>query len=178
MPAQPQEPNADPYVDVCRRFEHAGVQYVIVGVFGINLYAQKAGQFITTADCDILVPAKPEILGKALKLLLEAGFLLEAGGEPLPEVDDVLLSGIVRARAAIRADRPDARIDLCLEIAGVTFDELWQDHRTFDVEEASVRVGDIGALVASKVAADRPKDRLFLELHKETIEALLRKEGK
>jgi hypothetical protein len=177
MPAPPQEPVADPYVDVCRRFEHAGVRYVIVGVFGINLYAQKAGQFITTADCDILVPANHEVLSKALKLLIEAGYLLEAGGEPLPEVDDVLLKGILRARAAIRADRPDARIDLCIDIAGATFEELWQNHRTFDVENTPVRVGDIAALVASKTAADRPKDRLFLELHKETIEALLRKEG-
>jgi len=154
------------------------VRYVIVGVFGINLYAQKAGEFITTADCDILVPAKLEVLSKALAILIESGFFLEAGGEPLPEVDDVLLQGILRARAAIRADRPDARIDLCIDIAGATFDELWQNHRTFDVQDTPLRVGDIGALVASKVAADRPKDRLFLELHKETIEALLRKEAK
>jgi hypothetical protein len=43
----------DPYVEVCRRFENARIRYVIVGVFGINLYAQQFGEIITTADCDV-----------------------------------------------------------------------------------------------------------------------------
>jgi hypothetical protein len=40
----------DPYVDIFRRFGEADVQYVIIGVFGINFYAQGAGHLITTAE--------------------------------------------------------------------------------------------------------------------------------
>jgi hypothetical protein len=47
----------DPYVEVFKQFAEEGIRYVIVGVFGINFYARQAGQIITTADCDILVPA-------------------------------------------------------------------------------------------------------------------------
>jgi hypothetical protein len=59
----------DPYIEVCKRFADDGVRYVIVGVFGINFYARQAGQIITTADCDILVPADFPVFRKALQLL-------------------------------------------------------------------------------------------------------------
>jgi hypothetical protein len=41
------------------------------------------------------------------------------------------------------------------------------------VEGVILTVGPLQELVASKRAADRPKDRLFLKLHKEIIEAML-----
>ena len=116
----------DPYVEVCRRFEEEGIPYVIVGVFGINFYARQMGEIITTGDCDILVPAKQKGLRKALQTLLAMSFALEAGGEPLPKLDSVLLKGILQARAVVRAERSDARIDLCTQVAGSSFEELWQ----------------------------------------------------
>jgi hypothetical protein len=165
----------DPYADVCRHLERAGVRYVIIGVFGINFYAQQVGEIITTGDCDILVPATLAALRKALQTLVKMGFALEAGGEPLTKLDSVLLKGILRARAVVRAERPDARIDVCTQIAGASFQETWDAHREFVVESVRLRVGSLQSLVNSKRAADRPKDRLFLELHKEMIDTVLRK---
>jgi hypothetical protein len=166
----------DPYVDVYRRFQDEGVRCIIIGVFGINFYAQQVGEVITTADCDILVPAKLKTVAKALRALVEMGFVLDAGGEPLPKPDATLLKGILRARAVVRADRPDARIDLCTQVAGTSFQDLWDTHREFVVEGVTLRVGSLQRLVRSKRTADRPKDRLFLELHKEMIDTLLRKQ--
>lgn len=165
----------DPYVEVCRRLEDESVQYLIVGVFGINFYSQQAGQIITTADCDVLLPAEFATLEKALATLWHMGFTLEAGGEPLPELDPSTLKGILRARAVVCAERPDARIDVCTQIAGATFQTLWRSHREFVVEETPIRVGPLQGLVKSKRRADRPKDRLFLEQHKEIIDSLLRR---
>ncbi len=98
----------DPYVDVCRQFEDARVRYVIIGVFGINFYAQQAGEIITTGDCDILVPAELRAFRKALHTLVSMGFVLDAGNEPLPNLDSILVKGILRARAVVRAERADS----------------------------------------------------------------------
>jgi hypothetical protein len=165
----------DPYVDVCRRFEDARVRYVIIGAFGINFYAQQAGEIITTGDCDVLVPAQFRAFRKALTTLVSMDFVLDAGNEPVPNLDSALVKGILRARAVVRAERADARVDLCTQVAGTGFQELWEAHREFVVEGVKLRVGPLQGLVTSKQTADRPKDRLFLEQHKEIIETMLRK---
>jgi hypothetical protein len=165
----------DPYAEVCKRFEDQRIRYLIVGVFGINFYARQAGQIITTADCDVLLPAGLAILRKALQTLKAMGFVFEAGGEPMPALDPAILKGVLRARAVVCAERPDARIDICTQIAGAEFEGLWRRHREFVVEGTIIRVGPLQALVKSKRLADRPKDRLFLEQHSEIIDSLLRR---
>lgn len=164
----------DPYLEACSRLEQAGIRYMIVGVFGINFYAQQMGHIITTADCDILIPAEIFFFQKALDALTSLGFVLEAGGEPLLDLDQALAEHILRARAVVVAERVDARIDLCTQIAGTDFRKLWRRHRQFLVEGIEIRVGPVRGLVESKRSADRPKDRLFFEQHKEIIEKVLR----
>lgn len=166
----------DPYVEVCARLEADGVRYLIVGAFGINLYAGQVGLVITTGDCDVMVPADVTTLTRALKGLRQLGFSLEAGDEPLPDEGPVVLAGIVRARACVRATREDARIDLPLEISGATFDALWPEQRRFLVEGVPLRVAPLSELVRSKQLAGRPKDRAFLEAHREALEDLVRRD--
>jgi hypothetical protein len=166
----------DPYVEACARLEKAGVRYLIVGAFGINLYAGQVGVVITTADCDVMIPPDVRVLTKAVRALRKLGFSMEAGGDPLPDEDPAVLGGIVRARACVRAIRPDARIDLPLEISGASFDSLWSEHRRFNVEGATLRVGPLAALVRSKQLAGRPKDRAFLEAHRAALDEILRRE--
>jgi hypothetical protein len=166
----------DAYVEVCKRFEDERIRYVIVGVFGINFYARQVGDIITTGDCDILIPARFPAFRKGLELLAAMGFTLEAGDEPLPILDSVILKGILRARVVVRADRADARVDVCTQIAGARFQQLWANHREFIVEGVNVRVGGLGQLIQSKRTANRPKDALFFEQHKEAIESMLRRQ--
>jgi hypothetical protein len=166
----------DPYVEACSRLDEAGVRYLIVGAFGINLYAGQVGAVITTGDCDLMIPADANALEAAVRTLRSLGFTLEAGGELLPDEDPVVLDGILRARACVRAMRPDARIDLPLEISGATFEALWPEQRRFTIEGRTLRVGPLAALVRSKQLADRPKDRAFLEAHRVALEEMLRRE--
>jgi hypothetical protein len=165
----------DPYVDVCRHLEEAGIRYLVIGVFGINFYAQQVGEVITTGDCDILLPAELRTLRNALETLVSMGFELEAGSEPLPKLDSALLKGILRTRAVVRAEREDARFDVCTQAAGAAFRELWEAQREFSVEGVRIRVAPLQGLIDSERTADRLKDRLFLEQHKEMIGMLLRK---
>jgi hypothetical protein len=167
----------DPYVRASRHLARAGVRHLIIGAFGVNLYARDAGQIITTADCDLLIPARLSALAKALKTLRRLGFKLEAGGEPLPTLDPVIVHGILRSRANVRAFRKGAQIDLALRIAGGTFGRFWKNRRTFVVEGVRLQVGSLADLIRSKQAAGRPKDRLFLGVFRSVLKDMLRRES-
>jgi len=168
----------DPYVEACVRLEDAGVRYLLVGAFGANLYAREVGMVFHTADCDILIPPRPRILAKALRTLRSLGYELEAGDEPLVgEEDPVLLQGILRARAAIRALSHSARIDLMLELAGAGFERLWKRQRRVRIGAALLRLAPLDALIRSKQLANRPKDRLFLEANRAALEEMIRREA-
>lgn len=162
-----------PYAEACRRLAQARVPYVIVGVFGVNLYSERVGAVITTADCDLLLPSDAAILSRALQALARLGYAFEAGGESfLP--DPELLQGAVHARANIVARREDAQLDLVLEIAGCRYEDLWKRHRRFRVDGILVRVAPLEDILRSKELAGRPKDRLFLETYRDALEKLLR----
>ncbi len=162
------------YVEICGLLEKARVPYVIVGAFGVNLYAERAGLVITTMDCDFLLPMDAAALSKALGTLHEQGYELEAGGEPFLHEDPDLIQGVLRARANIVARKQGAQADLALEIAGCDFPSLWKRHRKFKVEGGVMRVAPLEDILRSKEMAGRPKDRLFLETYRDALEKLLR----
>jgi hypothetical protein len=161
------------YGEVCRRFHEGRVPYVIVGVFGANLHAQQAGLVVTTADCDLLLPPDPKVLARALRVLRKLRFTLSAGGEGIPDEDPVLMDGIVRARACVQAVRGIVRIDLALEIAGYTFERLWNRRRRFRLGGAVVHVAPLEDILRSKELAGRDKDKLFLATYRDALEQLL-----
>jgi hypothetical protein len=162
----------DPYVRACRDLEEAGVRYIIVGAFGVDLYARDAGCIIRTLDCDLLLPADPVVLGLAVAVLKKLGYSMQAGGEPVDQ-DPELLRGIVRARGCIRAVRKGARIDLPLQIEGCRFQALWKKHRRIEVGGVRLRVAPLRDILRSKKLANRPKDRLFLAAYQDALRQLL-----
>jgi len=66
-------------------------------------------------------------------------------------------------------------VDLTLVMAGFAFDEVWARRRVFKVEGTGVPVASLKDIVASKAAAGRPKDRLFLATHEEALRELGRR---
>lgn len=165
------------YVEVCCLLGKARVPYVIVGAFGVNLYAERAGLVVSTLDCDFLLPPDAGALARALDALQAHGYDFEAGGEPfLP--DPELLQGVVRARANIVARKQGIQIDLALEIAGCDFPSLWKRRRRFKVESAVMCVAPLEDILRSKKLAGRPKDRLFLETYRDALEKLLRSDSR
>jgi hypothetical protein len=163
----------DPYARACRNLERAGVRYVIVGAFGANLYARDAGLIVRTMDCDLLLPADPQILGRAVGVLRKLGYSLDAGGEPVNKDSD-LLRGIVNARACVRARKKGSSIDLPLEIKGCRFNTLWRRHRRVDAGGVLLRVAPLRDILRSKKLTNRPKDRLFLATYQDALQQLLR----
>lgn len=80
---------------------------------------------------------------------------------------------MVSRRALVRARGNDLLIDLTLVMAGFEFDEVWARRRTFEVQDVDVPVAALSDIVASKAAAGRPKDQLFLATHEDALRQLL-----
>lgn len=142
----------------------AGVDYVVVGVGGINFYARTPAEAYATLDLDALLAPTVENLREALRVLDTLGYRLEAGGEPFLDTDDeAMLGGVVRQGATLNAIHDsDGEIDLMLSIAGFAYADLAGDASTFRVADADVRVGRLEKLLEAKRASGRPKDLEFL----------------
>jgi hypothetical protein len=149
---------------------------VVIGVSGVNHYAQTAGLVFTTQDRDLFLPPDPANELKAWRACRDEGFALWCGDEPLGEpMDRVLAEQVVSRRALVRAERHGLLVDLSLVMAGFAFEDVWPRRRVFMVEGVEIPVASLKDIVASKAAAGRPKDRLFLATHEEALRELGRR---
>jgi len=142
----------------------AGVDFVVVGVGGINFYARTQADAFSTLDVDALLDPVAENLRTALSVLSEQGFAFEASGEPFVDLDDdLVLRRIIENGASLSAIHPDSsELDLLTSISGFGFSELSGDAAEFEVAGARVRVGRLAKLLRSKEMSGRPKDVEFL----------------
>jgi predicted nucleotidyltransferase len=142
----------------------AGVDFVVVGVGGINFYARTPGEVFATLDLDTLLPPVVENLSTALRVLSGLGYSFEAGGEPFVDLEDgEILARVVANGACLTAIQPDeGQIDLMTSLAGFSYTELDSDATPFRVAGVEVRVGQLEKLLRSKERSGRAKDLEFL----------------
>jgi len=166
----------EPFPKLVSALIASSVRFLVIGVSGINHYAQTAGLLFTTQDRDLFLPADPGNELKTWKTCRTEGFELWCGDEPLGKpLDRFLAEQVVARRALVRAHGHELLIDLTLVMAGFTFDDVWPRRRVFKVEGTSIPVASLKDIVASKAAAGRPKDRLFLATHEEALRELGRR---
>jgi hypothetical protein len=152
----------------------ASVRFLVIGVQGVNHYARSAGTLFTTQDHDLFLSPSPSNEVRAWKVCRSLGFDLWCGPEPLgAPLDRFLAERIVERRALVRAEGQGLQIDLTLVMAGFEFASVWRRRRVFTVEGVRVPVARLTDIVASKAAAGRPKDRLFLATHEEALRELI-----
>jgi predicted nucleotidyltransferase len=166
----------DALASLIRSMNESHVQFVIMGVWGINYYARSGSTLFTTADRDFFLPPDPANLMQAWAACEAHGLELWAGQEPLDVPRDELLADrIVERRALTSALGPNGmHIDLSLVMAGFAFDEIWERRRTFKIDGVDIPVARLADIIASKAAAGREKDRLFLATHAEAIRTMQR----
>jgi predicted nucleotidyltransferase len=142
----------------------AGVEFVVVGVGGINFYARTPDDVVATIDLDTLLRPAAENLAAALQVLSELGYTFEAAGEPFLDLeDDEILARFVSGGAALTAIHGDeGQIDRMTSMAGFSYDDLAEDATAFRVAGIEVRVGQLEKLLRSKERSGRPKDLEFL----------------
>jgi predicted nucleotidyltransferase len=149
----------------------AGVDFVVVGVGGINFYARTPAQSFATLDLDALLRPAVENLRLALSVLDELGFEFEAGGEPFVDpTDPSVLARVISHGASLSAlHRETGQIDLLTSISGFDYPEFAEDASGFEVGGVEIRVGRLTKLLRSKEASGRPKDLEFLRLYRSTL---------
>ena len=142
----------------------ANVDFVIVGVGGINFYARTPAEAFATLDLDALLAPSAANLEEALRVLDNLGYEFEAGGEPFIDIEDAtILSRVIENGASLSAiHSEDGEIDLLTSIAAFDYGTLSRDASEFEVAGSAVRVGQLEKLLRSKQASGRPKDREFL----------------
>jgi hypothetical protein len=167
-------------IELFRSLAERRVRYVVIGVWGVNLYAQQAAELLATRDTDLFVPPEPENLLRTWQACDELGLELTSSGEPLDRPrDEFLARAVVERRALTRAsDAADLVVDLTLVMAGFDFESAWRERRTLTLDGVPVTVARLSQIVESKRIADRPKDRLFLATYREILDELERRKGR
>jgi hypothetical protein len=147
---------------------------VLIGIAGANYFAETAGLVFTTQDRDLFLPPDSENELVAWRVCRRESLELWCGDEPLGEpLDSFLAEKVVANRALVRARGKTLLIDLTLVMAGFEFEEVWAKRRTFKIQGVDVPVAALSDIVASKAAAGRPKDQLFLATHEDALRQLL-----
>lgn len=155
---------ASGYTRALSALNGADVDFVVVGVGGINFYARTPAQAFAALDLGALLAPAAENLERALRVLSGLEYVFEARGEPFVDLDDSLtLTRIVERGASLAAIHADgSQLDLMTSISGFRYADLVADATPFDVAGVEVRVGRLEKLLESKQASGRPKDLEFL----------------
>ena len=140
----------DALLDLLQRFQHEGVQYVLVGGQAVRLN----GFLRATEDIDILLPSSIENGRRVIRALaflpsgkdLQADWFEVSPGEPenIRIADDLL-------------------IDLLFAANGQTYESLQDNVSTLQIEGVAVRTLDIAGLLKTKTNY-RPKDQIDREV--------------
>lgn len=152
---------ADPYQKAIDYMNQRGVRYVVVGMAGINYYAENPSETFGTLDYDIFLEPSLTNVKKAVQTMQDLGFTL---GIETGLLHPGNLKEVVRHRKTITATTPDGlMIELLLQISGYPFSQIARDVATFTVGGIPIRVGKLEKLIESKRLSNRPKDRQFLK---------------
>ena len=155
---------ASGYAEALAALSRGGVEFVLVGVGGINFYSRTPSDAYATLAVDALLLPATQNLRRALGVLSNLGYTFEAGAEPFIDItDDLVVGRIVQNGASLAALHTDGtQLDLMTSITGFDYRALADDAETFEVSGARVRVGRLEKLLRAKEVAGRPKDREFL----------------
>lgn len=136
----------DDYIDMLKCLNRAGVDYILVGGWAVNLY----GYVRATVDLDIWICVNPDNARKVFEALREFGAPL--GGMTAKDFEEYGM--IFQIGVAPR------RIDLISKISGVEYRDAVQRAQVQDVYGVPVRVISLEDLISNKKASARDKDIL------------------
>lgn len=165
----------NPYKSLFGKLKKTRVDYMVIGVSGINYYAKDPGSIFSTQDCDLLVKPTPKNLLTMLKSLDQDGFALESNGEPLVGIDLWLAEKIIQHHAVVSGSKDKVlRVDVVIDGGKIPYEE-WQKHKNiFKIDGINVFVGSLVDLIKAKENSGREKDRIFLKLYKAQLKEMLK----
>jgi hypothetical protein len=166
----------NPYHLLLRELTRSGVDYIVIGVSGINYFAKDARQVLSTADYDLFLKPTPENVARAWKALLKSGYavVVRQGDhmKALRRMGPTAGARLVKESRTLVAVGPyQLVVEGLLAISGFQFDELKRSAVWMRDRELGFRflVGSLEDLLESKRIANREKDRLFLARYKRLL---------
>lgn len=135
---------ADPLLNLLERFQHAGVQYILVGGHAVRLN----GFLRSTEDIDILLPSSVDNGRRVIRAL----DFLPSVAELQPEWFAGSTSDPENIRVA-----DELLIDFLFAANGETYESLQPHVRTLNVDGVEIRTLDIEGLLKTKTTY-RDKD--------------------
>jgi predicted nucleotidyltransferase len=165
-----------PFARLARVLSKEKVRFVVIGVSGANFYVSRSTPLFATVDRDLFLPPDPENELAAWRACERQGLELWCSGEPLgPPRDAFAAKRVVERRLLVQAtDGKGLFVDLTLVMGAFDFETVWKERRTFLIDGVKIPVARLSQIVASKAAAGRGKDQLFLSTHAEALRNLTR----
>lgn len=161
----------DPYVEILDKFNKNNIDYIIIGMSGINYYAAKVQETFSTQDFDIFVKPVISNIKKAISIFEKLNYSLIANKKRIEKGD---VKSIVRNKNTILITDPyGITFELILAVSGYTFNQMQKDAVIFNVNNVPIKVAKLRKLLMSKKIAGRKKDKLFLKRY----EILLREKN-
>jgi hypothetical protein len=156
-----------PHLTFLAELSKARVDYVVIGLMGLNHYAATTGDVYHTEDLDVLISPQPSHLRRACTALVKAGYELHSNGEPLPAVDAFLARRILERRAVVRGSHPHGLgVDLVLEARPFSFAQWKKGRCEFRADRVRIHCAAKEMILRAKEEIGRPKDKAFLKLYK------------
>ena len=139
----------DDYIDMLKCLNRAGVDYIMVGGWAVNMY----GYIRATVDLDLWILADRENAARVYSALVEFGAPLS--GVSAKDFED---EGIV-----FQIGVAPCRIDLLTKISGVRYADAVTRAVRKEIDGVSVRIISIDDLILNKQASGRTKDLADVE---------------
>ncbi|MBL7157494.1 MAG: hypothetical protein ISS92_04975 [Candidatus Omnitrophica bacterium] len=154
----------NPYTELLDKFNRKEVQYVVIGMSGINYYASNAAETFSTQDYDIFVKPTIDNVRKAVLILKKLGYSVSTDEG---EITSDCIKSITRYKKTIVAqDAYGVMFELVLTVSGYTFGQMKKNIRIFLSGKVPIKVGNLNDLLTSKKLAGRTKDKVFLKRYK------------
>lgn len=157
---------------ICRILNEEGVDYVVVGGFAAVIL----GSPLPTEDVDVLPSREDSNLGRLARALRRLGAQIRTAGEPVPAPLDAEFLANMPHMLNLVTDF--GILDLAFTPAGPRqgFEEWNAGASSIEIaDRLTVRVASLDDIIASKRAANRPKDTRalpYLESLRDTRNAL------
>ena len=141
------------YREVLTAMETAGADYAWIGLSAASVH----GATLVSFDFDFFVRPQVEHLDRVRQALSQIGLTDSQAG--------IHSANLIAAGATTSFFDPygGPLVDLLTEISGPSFDDVWRDSVLREFQGLRVRVASLRHIVASKLAANREKDRAAID---------------
>ena len=146
------------FCDMLSAFNAAHVEYLVVGAYAMATH----GLVRATGDIDLWIHATPDNAERVMEAL-------RAFRAPL---FGLTVADLCQPDVVFQIGLPPRRINILTSIAGITFDEGWNDRRPKVVAQITFSVLSPEMLIKNKQATGRPKDAADVAWLKESLESL------